>query len=584
MTLTLTFQEDIMTSDKYSVLSIKYGGHDTAAALMIDGELIAACEQERYTRDKHSRLFPIDAVNDCLKIGNLTIDDIDELAFVNDLKYFIRETYLKPALQNDDRLGFLIKDIDIIKTNYEMEDTLRRETSFKGKITYRLHHLCHLASSYYPSGFSEALLVSYDGIGEIETGMIGLGKNGKIEIVHSNNHNPHSLGLLYSAVTFFLGWKHHCDEGIIMGLAPYGNPHAKIPGRTESYYDIFCEILKETGDYDFEVNQEWMAYYRIRDTWVSDKFKEVFGQKREYQDELTQHHKDIAAALQYRLEEVVLNQLKKARAEFGMSKIALAGGVCLNCSMNGKILASGLFDEVFVQPAAGDAGTTIGACYLAHQEHSQNLVPVKMHNFYKGSRAEDEQLEKLIQNSSHNFKKPDDIYTYTAQKLNEGKIIAWFQGASEFGPRALGNRSILCKPYPASMKDHLNKQVKFREEFRPFAPAVMAEYATDYFEVSQESPHMLMAVQVRKDKRDKVPAIVHVDGSCRVQTVKPENNERFYKLLHAFHKLTEVPVLLNTSFNVKGQPIVNTPQEAIDCYLSTKIDCLIVGDYVLEKE
>lgn len=573
-----------MNKEDFIVLSIKFGGHDTSAALMINGTLIAACEQERYTLDKHSRLFPNDAIADCLKIGGINIDQVNELAFVNDLKYFIRELYLRPALTNDDRLRFLMEDIDNLKTQYYMDERIRKETNYKGEIKYYRHHLCHLASSYFPSGFEDALLVSYDGMAELETGMIAIGKKGNIEITHDKNLYPHSLGLLYSAITFYLGWRHHYDEGIIMGLAPYGNPNEKIPSHDLTYYEVFKEILQECGPYDFIINQDWMAYYRQRDVWVSDKFKAIFGPKRNYDDELTQHHKNIAAALQYRLEEVILKQLKHAKEEYGISKLCLAGGVALNCSMNGKVMSSGIFDDIFVQPAAGDAGTTIGACYLAQQAHQKELKPKKMHNFYLGSRFNENEIKEQVETSQLDFSKPKDLYSLVAERLKEGKIVSWFQGAAEFGPRALGNRSILCRPFPVDMKDYINARVKFREEFRPFAPAVLAEYASEYFQIKQESPHMLYAQQAQPSQFDSIAATVHVDNSCRVQTVKPENNERFYKLIQAFHKLTGIPVILNTSFNVKGQPIVNTPEQAISCYQSTNLDCLVIGEYFVEKK
>ena len=565
------------------ILSIKFGGHDTAAALMIDGVPVAACEQERYTFDKHSRLFPIDAIDDCLAIANITIDQVDEIAFVNDLLYYIREIYLRPALENDDRIGFLIKDIDRIKNAYTMEDLIREKTGFKGPISFHRHHLCHLASAYYPSGFEDALLVSFDGMAESETGMLATGINGEIEIIAADVHYPHSLGLIYSAITFFLGWMHHCDEGIIMGLAPFGDANAIIPGSEKTYADIFSEIIIETGPYTYEIDQSWMSYFEVRDKWVSDKFTKIFGPKRDYNDPLTDHHKNIAAALQKRLEDVALRQLRHARKETGLNRLCLAGGVALNCSMNGKILQSGIFDEIFVQPASGDQGTTIGACFLAHQKRGNSVKPRKWHNFYLGSRFSDDQIQAAFKDANVEFLKPADLYNLTAQKLEDGKIIAWFQGGAEFGPRALGNRSILCRPYPEEMRDHLNARVKFREEFRPFAPAVLAEHAEEYFTIGQETPHMLMATQATEANREKISATVHIDGSCRAQTVTESNNERFYKLLTAFNDRTGVPVLLNTSFNVKGQPIVNSPSIAIECFNSTNIDCLIIGDYFVEK-
>ena len=566
------------------VLGIKYGGHDTSAALMIDGKLIAACAQERYTHDKHSRLFPNDAARDCLKIGNISINQVDEVAFVNDIKTFIREIYLKPAINDDVRLDFLYKDIDKLLKLYNSEKIIRENLNYKGKINFYRHHLCHVASSYYPSGFKEALCFSIDGMAESETGIIASAKPGLIKVLHDKNVYPHSLGLLYSAITDFLGWKHHCDEGIIMGLAPYGNAMAKIPNSNETYISVFEEILKDIGDFRYTINLELVDYYTGRDKWVTEKFKKIFGRRRIYDEPILDHHKNIAAALQLRLEQIILGQLRLAKETYGFSKLCLSGGVALNCSMNGKIEQSRLFDEIFVQPASGDDGCAIGACYLASAKSKDvSKISKKMHNSYLGSRFSMKAIEDTLLKSKLKFNKPKNIHKTIAKKLEEGKIVGWFQNASEFGPRALGNRSILCRPYPKEMKDHLNKQVKFREEFRPFAPSVLDKFQKDYFNINQDSPHMLIATHVKKEKKNIIPAVVHIDDTCRVQTVKKEINESFYLLLEAFYELTKIPVILNTSFNVKGQPMINTPAEAINTFKNTKIDVLAVGDFVIEK-
>lgn len=568
---------------KVAILGIQYGGHDTSACLLKDGVLVAACEQERYTLDKHSRRFPLEAINDCLKLGGLTINDIDEIAIGEDVKYYIRETYLKPAIEDDSRLQFLINDIDRIRDHYNISDKIRELTNYHGPVSHHLHHLCHLASAYYPSGYQKAILASYDGMGEIESAMLGLGVDGNIDIVQSANRYPDSLGLLYTAITYYLGFIPYCDEGIVMGLAPYGDPGEMIPGFKRTYRDIFAEILQETGDYTFAVDQSWFEYFRIRDTWVSEKFSSLLGTRRLPGSELTQHHKNIASALQERLEFIVIRQLSNARKHYGIKNLCLSGGVALNCSMNGKIEQSNIFDEIFVQPASGDSGTSVGAAYLAYKKFVGNLKPQRTHNFYLGSGYSDKEIEEAILKSGLTFKKANNIHEITAQRLNEGKIIAWFQGRAEFGPRALGNRSILTRPFPEEMKNYLNNKVKFREDFRPFAPAVLAEHTSDYFSIAQESPHMLIACKVKSHKRFQIGATVHVDESCRVQTVRDENNSNFRKLLEEFYKLTGCPVLLNTSFNVKGQPIVNTPYQAIDCFKSTNIDMLVIGNYYSEK-
>jgi len=564
-------------------LSINYGGHDTSAALMIDGVLVAACEEERYNLEKHTRAFPENAIADCLDIGGIRIDEVDEVSLCADTAFQIREAYLKPALLDDSRIDFMIADIERIKLYRGVVDEVRGLLGYEGPMVQHRHHLCHLASTYYPSGFDESLLLSLDGVGEIETGILATGRGGDIEILHDKTHSPDSLGLLYSALTFFLGWRHHYDEGIIMGLACYGDAENTVPGSDRSYIDVFREIVQETGPYDYVVNRDWISYHRQRDTWVSELFHEMFGEKREYEDELTQHHMDIAAGLQTRLEEVVLSQLEKARDETKLTKLCIAGGVGLNCSMNGAIAASGLFEELFVQPASGDSGTAVGGCYLSEKTHNPALVPAKWHDFYLGSRSTETEIEQAFTDAGVEFTKPDDLYELVARQLEAGLIVGWFQGGSEFGPRALGNRSILARPYPAEMKDHINARVKFREYFRPFAPAALLDHASDYFDIDQHTPHMLIACQAVEERAEEIAAVVHIDNSCRLQTVTADSNAKFHRLLSEFHSLTGCPVLMNTSFNVKGQPIVNTAEQAVASFLSTNIDVLVVGDCYAEK-
>ena len=568
----------------HTILGIKYIAHDTSAALMEDGELIAACEQERYSLDKHSKKFPVDAIADCLRIGGKTMEDVDVIAFGGDPEACLRRTYLQPAMQDQRRIGMILQEIDRIRDLYTTEDTIREETGFKGPIAFYDHHLAHLASSYYPSGFQDAILLSIDGIGDNKSMKLGVGKNGRIDVVHAHYDYPHSLGLVYAAITCYLGWKQVHHEGIIMALACYGDPDAEVPGTRRSYTSFFEEIIQHDGAYDIAVNQEWMAYYHERDKWVSDKFTDVFGPRRSYDiATLSQHHKNIAAALQKRLEDVILSLLATARKDYGIPYLCMSGGVALNCSMNGKIERHRIFDQIFVQPASGDAGLSIGACYLAQRDHDPAFVPKKRHNYYLGAAFGNEEIAAELERQGIDYRQPDDLYGETARRLAAGKVVAWFQGGSEFGPRALGNRSILAKPFPGKMKDHINDHIKFREYFRPLAPAVMEEHLFAYFDIRQESPHMLIACQANPDKKDAIPATVHVDGSCRAQSVGMSNNERFYLLLKAFHEETGCPVLLNTSFNIQGQPIINTPEQAIASFRTTEIDVLVIGDFLIDK-
>ncbi len=566
------------------ILSLNGFGHDTSAALMINGEIVAACEQERYTRDKHSRLFPIDAVNDCLLIGNIEINDVDLIIvpFLPDV--MIRERYLKSALKSNKRLEFLKNDLNYVKQFFNIEENIRNQLNYDGNIKFAEHHMCHLASTYYSSGFSDPLVVSYDGLGEIDTMAMAIVENNSLVIKENNNKYPHSLGLLYSAVTYYLGWKHSYDEGIVMGLASLGDSSAIVPGKDISYLEVFEKVVTIEGDFVFKLNfPDYMNFYEERDTWVGDKFIEYFGPKRNEGDDIAQHHMNIAAGLQDRMQNIIIAQLKAAKNKYKKNKLCISGGVGLNCTMNGKIASENIFDEIFIVPPAGDPGTTIGACYLGWKLLGNDIEINKRFNFYLGSRYDNEEILEVLDDSNLSYYKPEDLYNDTVERIHDGKIIAWFQGGAEFGPRALGNRSILTKPYPLEMKDYVNARVKFREEFRPFAPAILKEHCSNYFDIEQESPHMLIAVDAKKENKDKIAATVHIDGSSRVQTVGRDNNLRFWKLLNAFYDKTGVPVLLNTSFNVKGQPVVNSPREAVDTLLSTNIDCLVIGDFIVDK-
>jgi len=567
---------------KEIILGINYGAHDTSAAIGINGLIVSACEQERFDGNKHSRQFPLDAINECLKIANIKLDEVSEIALTADHAELVKKFYLQRAIKEFSTVNFLINDIEKIKFFVNFKDIVRKKLNFKKKITSFRHHLCHVASAYYPAGFDKTLILSNDGMGEFETGLVCSGNKGKIKILEKGPEYPNSLGLIYSAITYFLGWKHHCDEGIVMGLAPLGNYNNKING--QKYIDIFRKIIKHKENFNYEIDKDWIAYHLKRDVWVSKKFIKIFGKKREYGSKILKKHKDIAAALQKRIEEITIKSLTQLKKKYKYNKLCIAGGVGLNCSLNGKIEASKLFDKIFVQPASSDAGAALGAVYCAFSKNNPKFLRKKNKiSHYLGSRYNDKDILKILKNKKISFVKSKNVSTDTAQFLEKGKIIAWFQGASEFGPRSLGNRSILCKPYPANIKDHVNKRVKFRENFRPFAPSILTEDLKNYFEIKQESPHMLIACKVKKDKKKIIPATVHIDNTCRVQSVSKNTNLKFYELLNSFKKKTGCPVLLNTSFNIKGQPMVNNPSQAIDTFLKTNIDVLVLHDFILKK-
>ena len=567
------------------VLGLNFGGHDTSACLMKDGILIAACEEERYIKQKHTRDFPINAIKACLKKANLSINDVDEITLSYDPELLKPENFSKIISEKRKKFqkNYLDKLRELRKQDFYLVNLVKEKLNYSGKITSHLHHLCHLASCYYPSGFEDALVISHDGIGEVDCSLMATASKGEISIFHHGNQWPNSLGLLYAAVTAYLGWKYNSDEGIVMGLAPYGDDTKIVDSIGKSYREIFQEIIHVNG-FEYEVDRSWIAFHDVRSKWVSDKFIDIFGPRRIPEGKIETHHKHIACALQNRLEEVILSQLKDCKEKFGLKKLCFAGGIALNCSLNGKILESRLFDEIFIPPASGDNGTAIGACYLSTKNLSNEIQFSKLDNYYTGSEFSDEEIHTELKNKNIKFIQPENIFEYTAKKLKNNNIIGWFQGGAEFGPRALGNRSILTAPFPGEMKDILNSRVKFRETFRPFAPAILSEFTSQYFDISQSSPHMLIAVTVKKEKISEIPAVVHVDNSARVQTVDKTNNPLFRKLLESFNKITDCPVLLNTSFNVKGQPIVNTPGDAIDCFLSTNIDTLAIGNFIAEKE
>ena len=569
------------------ILGINIASHDTSAALIVDGKLICAFEEERFNKQKHTKAFPINSIKECLKVSKNNINSIDYIAVSTNPLRQIRKFWLEGAIKHDYRLKMMLDEKNIIQSYFDIENSIRKQLNYKNKIKYFNHHLNHLSSCFYPSNFKKALVVSYDGVGEGETGYFSIGSNKKIKVIHKNNLFPNSLGLLYAAVTHFLGWRYNSDEGIVMGLASYGNPYAKVPKINKTYIQVFREIISYTKNLNINLNTDWITFHKERDTWLSPKFLKVFGKKKKYESRLTQHHKNIAAALQLRLEEIVINQLKYLKGKYKLSKLCLAGGVALNCSMNGKIVKSKIFDEVFVQPASGDAGLAIGAAINCSLEFQPKKKLVFETNCYLGSRYSNFKIKKAInkyKNKIKIVKNKKDIFDFATNELIQKKIIGWFQGAAEFGPRALGNRSILASPNPEQIKDHINKNVKFRESFRPFAPAVLKEFAKDYFKINQGSEYMLIAFDVKPKMKKHISATVHVDNTCRVQTVTRNSNEKFYKLLKKMHEKTKNPVLLNTSFNIKGQPIVNSPEDAIICFLKYKIDVLFIGDYILQNK
>lgn len=564
-----------------NILGVNIYGHDTAACLVINGNVVAAVEEERLSRIKHDKSFPLKAIIACLNVGNIAISDIDLIAVSKDFELLIKEKYLRYTLEMYPKSNRLLSEsLDNLKYILNIENEIRETLGYGGKIEFLNHHHTHFASSYFPSGFSEAALVSIDGLGEIASTVIGVGEQNEIKSLFEINF-PHSLGILYASVTAYLGFDPNSSEGTTMALASFGNPNA-ILAEGKSYYDIFKEILRINEDGSYDVDLSYFNYPYTKEGWVSQKFIDIFGPRKLYAEPTTEHHINIASAWQKRFEDAYLSIINLAHRLTKKDKLCLAGGCALNCVANGKILSHTPFKEVYIQPAAGDSGSAIGSALLAsnaYDTEKPNLGYVK--DTYYGPSYSDIEIEKILKKQGRQYSMVANPSQVAAELLSNGKIIGWFQGRMEFGPRALGNRSILANPSTLEMKDRLNRDVKHREAFRPFAPSVLKECIDEYFESTSESPFMLLAFNVKSDKLAAVPAIVHADGTGRVQSVEKDMNRQYYELIKKFKELTGIPVVLNTSFNDKGEPIVCTPEDALRSFDTTNLDALIIGSFLV---
>lgn len=560
-----------------NILGISCFYHDAAAALWQDGRIVAAASQERFTRKKHDADFPIDAIRFCLRHGNVKSRELDYVAF-----------YDKPLIKFERLLQTYVATFPWSLRSFSMAmpvwlreklwtpQIIRRELGFDGPIVFTEHHESHAASAFHVSPFSEAAILTVDGVGEWATTTLGTGQDKCIRIA-SEIHFPHSLGLLYSAFTYYLGFKVNSAEYKVMGLAPYGEP---------KYADLIRrEIIDIREDGSFRLNMRYFAYhYGLRMT--SPRFDDLFGgPPRDPEGPLEQRHKDLAASVQRVTEEVVLRLCRRLHAETGMENLCMAGGVALNCVANGRVLREGPFRNLFVQPAAGDAGGAIGAAtFVAHQLLGLPRTYV-MTDAFLGPEYSDEEIRALLDSRGAVYQVLDreSLLDHTAGCIENQRVVGWFQGRMEFGPRALGSRSILADARNPKNKDIVNLKIKFRESFRPFAPTVLVERTSDYFELDRESPYMLLVAQVRPDRRT-IPAVTHVDGSARIQTIARENNPLYYDLIRRFEERTGCPVIINTSFNVRGEPIVCSPLDAYNVFIHTHMDDLIMGSCVLRKE
>lgn len=591
------------------VLGISAFYHDSAAALVDDDKIIAAAQEERFTRRKHDSSFPENAIAYCLEAGGIRIGDLDNVIFYD--KPFLKferllETYvaLAPRGFRSFRMAIPLWLREKLFQKSLLRDELSKfsdeDVSWQENLLFCEHHLSHAASAFYPSPFDDAVVLTMDGVGEWATTSAALGEGQKLEIL-KEIHFPHSLGLLYSAFTYYTGFKVNSGEYKVMGLAPYGEPkYAK---------KIFEHLIDLKPDGSFRIDMSYFDYCTGL-TMTNERFSDLFGQPVRKPDQLlTQFHMDIAASIQVVLEESVLRLARGLAQTTGARNLCLAGGVALNCVANGKILREKIFDQIWIQPAAGDAGGALGAAlaavHLYHDRPRKNECRDRMAGSLLGPAFEQNEIERRLTTAGAVFQCPteENMLEITAKALAEGQSVGWFQGRMEFGPRALGARSILADPRSETMQRNLNMKIKYRESFRPFAPAILREDVAEWFDLESDSPYMLIIADVKKNRcrrmaqeeaalfgidklnvsRSEIPAVTHVDYSARIQTVHPETNPRFYQLLSKFKKLTGCPVLVNTSFNIRSEPIVCTPEDAFRCFMGTELDLLVVGNCVLRK-
>ena len=592
-----------------NILGISAFYHDSAAALIQDGNIIAAAQEERFSRIKHDERFPKNAIKYVLEEGKIKLSQVDYIVFFE--KPFLKferllETYLAFAPKGFKSFSLAMPiwlREKLFQKKYLFDCLQKLDKNFKDtkKIKFSEHHYSHAASAFYPSPFEEAIILTLDGVGEWATTTVAHGKGNNVTML-KEIYFPHSLGLLYSAFTYYTGFKVNSGEYKVMGLAPYGKP---------IYKDLILDNLIDLkDDGSFKLN---MSFFNFATglTMTNKKFDNLFGQPAKTKEDelLTQFHMDIASSVQAVTEEVVLRLTKEIAKEYNVKNLCMAGGVALNCVANGKILKNKIFENIWIQPAAGDAGGSLGAALAYwHQElgNKRKTNPKdSMKGSYLGPSFENSVIEKELISLKATFKKhsEEDLTNILAKKLSAEKTVGWFQGRMEFGPRALGARSILADPRSEKMQKELNLKVKFRESFRPFAPSILSEDATHWFDIDKSSPYMLLVADIKKDiqipmtneqeqlfgieklniKRSKIPAVTHVDYSARIQTVHQTTNPRYYKLIKKFKEITGYPVLVNTSFNIRGEPIVCSVKDAFRCFMGTDLDILVIENFILVK-
>ena len=591
------------------ILGISAFYHDSAACILVDGKIIAAAQEERFTRKKHDPSYPRNAIEFVLKYAKLKLSEIDYIVFFE--KPFLKferllETYMAFAPKGFQSFSLSMPiwlREKLFQKKFLFEKLKQHDEKFKDikKIKFSEHHFSHAASAFFPSPFEEAVILTLDGVGEWATTTVAIGKKNNLKML-KEIHFPHSLGLLYSAFTYYTGFKVNSGEYKVMGLAPYGQP---------KYKDLIIkELMDLKEDGSFKLNMKFFDYATGL-TMTNKKFSKLFGNpvRNPKKDLLKDFHMDIAASIQAVTEEVVIRLTRNIASEYKIKNLCLAGGVALNCVANGKILKEKIFEDIWIQPAAGDAGGSLGAALAYwHQELNKPRKNFKdqMKGAYLGPKFSENFIESQLNSlkAVYSKKSSDETASFVAKELANSKTVGWFQGRMEFGPRALGGRSILADPRSEKMQKELNLKIKFRESFRPFAPSVLREEVNNWFELNYDSPYMLLVSDIKKDlqipmskndnelfgidklniKRSSIPAVTHVDYSARIQTVHKETNSKYYNLLKEFYKITGCPVLVNTSFNVRGEPIVCSIQDAFNCFMGTNLDILIIENFVLIKD
>ena len=591
------------------ILGISAFYHDSAATLIHNGKIIAAAQEERFSRKKHDARYPFNAVKYVLSEENLELSQIDYIVFFE--KPFLKferllETYLAFAPS-----GFKSFSLSmpiwlrekLFQKKFLFEKLQQHDEKFKdiNKIKFSEHHFSHAASAFYPSPFEEAIVLTLDGVGEWATTTVSIGKKNELKI-HKEIHFPHSLGLFYSAFTYYAGFKVNSGEYKLMGLAPYGKPKYKE--------FIFENLLSIKDDGSFRLNMKYFDYATGL-TMTNRKFADLFGEpaRNPEKDKITQFHMDIAASIQKVTEEIILKLTKHIAKEYNIKNLCLAGGVALNCVANGKIVKEKIFDNIWIQPAAGDAGGSLGAALAYwHKELNKPRIIFKdqMRGSFLGPNYNEQKIEEHLKSLKANYSKyeSNDLIETIANEIAKEKIVGWFQGRMEFGPRALGARSIIADPRSEKMQKELNLKTKFRESFRPFAPSILIEDLSNWFELEKESPYMLLVANVKKSlqiplseknkelfgidklniKRSSIPAVTHVDYSARIQTVHKETNPKYYNLIAKFKEITKCPILVNTSFNIRGEPIVCSVEDAYKCFMGTNLDILVIENFILYKK